>query len=111
MAGILIVVAFLLALGFIKAVVIVPNKSAYVLERLGRYHRTLFAGFHMITPIVRCLKLPGFAAAAGKDFAETIRCVAELGFAARRPHIIRGCDRPEHGSTGRIFGVKVLSCD
>lgn len=35
-----------------KALVIVPQQSACVVERLGRYHRTLPAGWHILTPIV-----------------------------------------------------------
>jgi regulator of protease activity HflC (stomatin/prohibitin superfamily) len=51
MAGVAIVV-FLLVFGAMRAVVIVPNGSAYVIERLGRYRETLPAGFHLIMPIV-----------------------------------------------------------
>ncbi|MDX2473925.1 MAG: paraslipin, partial [Candidatus Krumholzibacteria bacterium] len=29
---------------------IVPQKSAYIVERLGKYSRTLQAGFHILTP-------------------------------------------------------------
>jgi regulator of protease activity HflC (stomatin/prohibitin superfamily) len=52
MIGTLVVVAFLLIFAIAKAVVIVPDKYAYVVERMGRYDRTLSAGFHMITPII-----------------------------------------------------------
>ncbi len=31
---------------------IVPQKSAYIVERLGKYSRTLKAGFHILTPFV-----------------------------------------------------------
>jgi len=52
MAGVAIVVVFLLVFGAVRAVVIVPKGSAYVIERLGRYRETLLAGFHMIMPLV-----------------------------------------------------------
>jgi len=52
MAAVLIVVAFLIVFGVMRAVVIVPNSSAYIIERLGRYQRTLSPGFHIITPIM-----------------------------------------------------------
>ncbi len=52
MAGVAIVVVVLLVFGVVRAVVIVPNGSAYVIERLGRYRATLHAGFHIIMPIV-----------------------------------------------------------
>jgi regulator of protease activity HflC (stomatin/prohibitin superfamily) len=52
MVGVAIVVAFLLVYGALKAVVIVPNGSAYVIERLGRYRATLPPGFNIIMPIL-----------------------------------------------------------
>ena len=35
-----------------RTAVVVPQQSAYVVERLGRYHQTLDAGFHMLIPFV-----------------------------------------------------------
>ena len=36
--------------------VIVPADSAYVVERLGRYHRTLPAGFHVVMPVLDAVR-------------------------------------------------------
>ena len=33
-------------------ITIVPDEAAYVVERLGRYHRTLRAGVHFLAPLV-----------------------------------------------------------
>ena len=33
-----------------KTAVVVPQQHAYVIQRLGRYHRTLDAGFHVLLP-------------------------------------------------------------
>ena len=46
-AIVLLVVAVLF-----KTAVIVPQQSAYVIERLGRYSRTLQAGFHILLPFL-----------------------------------------------------------
>jgi len=35
---------------FFKIIRIVPQKQAYIIERLGKYSRTLEAGFHILTP-------------------------------------------------------------
>ncbi|WP_247741759.1 stomatin-like protein [Endozoicomonas sp. G2_1] len=41
-----------LAFKFIKAICLVPTKSAYVVERLGKYRCTLEAGFHVLLPFI-----------------------------------------------------------
>lgn len=46
--GLIIVLIFL----FISTIKIVPQRSAFVVERLGKYRDTLLAGFHIIIPFV-----------------------------------------------------------
>jgi regulator of protease activity HflC (stomatin/prohibitin superfamily) len=41
-----------LAYKFVQAICLVPTKSAYVVERLGKYRCTLEAGFHILLPFV-----------------------------------------------------------
>ena len=36
----------------VRTAVVVPQQSAYVVERLGKYARTLGAGFHILTPFI-----------------------------------------------------------
>ena len=48
----IIVCLFVIVFGAVKSVVIVPNGSAYIVERLGRYRRTLPPGLNFIVPIV-----------------------------------------------------------
>lgn len=47
----IIVIVFVLIL-FAKTVTIVPQKSAFILERLGKYRGTLEAGFHILVPFL-----------------------------------------------------------
>lgn len=42
----------LLIVAFSKTIKIVPQRSAYVVERLGKYQGTLLAGFHILIPFV-----------------------------------------------------------
>lgn len=37
---------------FITSIKLVPTKKAYIVERLGKYHKTLDAGFHALIPFV-----------------------------------------------------------
>lgn len=45
----LIILAFVI---FLSTVKIVPQRSAYIIERFGKYQKTLLAGFHIIIPLV-----------------------------------------------------------
>ena len=59
MTGGLIVFFFLAVLVLIviaKTAIVVPQQSAYVIERLGRYSGTLGAGFHVLLPFVDTIR-------------------------------------------------------
>ena len=47
-----IVLVLLAIVVVIKTAVIVPQQSAYVVESLGKYSRTLAAGFHILIPFI-----------------------------------------------------------
>lgn len=49
---ILWILAFFIFITLIKCVRIVPQKSAFIVERLGKYSATLGAGFHLLTPFL-----------------------------------------------------------
>jgi regulator of protease activity HflC (stomatin/prohibitin superfamily) len=55
-----LVVFFILALLVLiiiaRTAIVVPQQSAYVVERLGRYHATLGAGFHVLLPFVDSIR-------------------------------------------------------
>jgi regulator of protease activity HflC (stomatin/prohibitin superfamily) len=51
-AIILLGIAIVIALIIINSIKIVPQKSAFLVERLGKYNGTLKAGFHFIIPFV-----------------------------------------------------------
>jgi regulator of protease activity HflC (stomatin/prohibitin superfamily) len=49
---VVLVVAILVIIVLAKTARVVPQQSAYVVENLGRYSRTLQAGFHILVPFV-----------------------------------------------------------
>jgi regulator of protease activity HflC (stomatin/prohibitin superfamily) len=53
---VMLVFAFVLLIIIAKTAVVVPQQSAYVVERLGRYSGTLQAGFHMLMPFVDTIR-------------------------------------------------------
>jgi regulator of protease activity HflC (stomatin/prohibitin superfamily) len=50
------ILALLVIIVIAKTAVVVPQQSAYVVERLGRYHATLSAGFHVLLPFVDAIR-------------------------------------------------------
>lgn len=50
-AAIAILVIFIV-ITFLKTARVVPQKSAFIVERLGKYNETLEAGFHILIPFV-----------------------------------------------------------
>ncbi len=56
--ALLVVVVIILLAGMIlaKTAIVVPQQSAFVVERLGKYAGTLNAGFHILTPFVDVIR-------------------------------------------------------
>ena len=50
------VLAILVLIVIAKTAIVVPQQSAYVVERLGRYSGTLQAGFHVLLPFVDTIR-------------------------------------------------------
>ncbi|MBQ7607757.1 MAG: paraslipin [Desulfovibrionaceae bacterium] len=44
--------AFFVIIVLAKSAVVVPNQSAYIVERLGKFHQVLYAGFHILVPFI-----------------------------------------------------------
>jgi regulator of protease activity HflC (stomatin/prohibitin superfamily) len=53
---VVVVFAFFVLITLAKTAIVVPQQSAFVVERLGRYHATLFAGFHILLPFVDVIR-------------------------------------------------------
>jgi regulator of protease activity HflC (stomatin/prohibitin superfamily) len=55
-----LVVFFILAVVVLiiiaRTAIVVPQQSAYVVERLGRYNKTISAGFHILLPFVETIR-------------------------------------------------------
>ena len=51
-----VLIALLVLFIVFKTAVVVPQQSAFVVERLGRYHGTLNAGFHILVPFVDVIR-------------------------------------------------------
>ena len=75
----LIAVAFFVILGIIilaKTAVVVPQQSAYVVERLGKFNRKLDAGFHILVPFLEKVAYRHTLKEQAVDIAEQI-CITK----------------------------------
>lgn len=52
MSFVLLLLSIFIFIAIVKMAKIVPNQWAYVIERLGKYSRTLSAGFHLLFPFL-----------------------------------------------------------
>ena len=52
----LLILTFLVLIIIAKTAVVVPQQSAFVVERLGRFHGILNAGFHVLLPFVDVIR-------------------------------------------------------
>src|SRR5687767_4880810 len=50
------ILALLVIIIIAKTAIVVPQQSAFVVERLGRFHATLSAGFHVLLPFVDVIR-------------------------------------------------------
>jgi regulator of protease activity HflC (stomatin/prohibitin superfamily) len=70
---VLAAVAFIILL---KTAIVVPQQSAYIVQRLGRYSKTLQAGFHILIPGVEKVAYRHSLKEAAIDIAEQI-CITK----------------------------------
>jgi regulator of protease activity HflC (stomatin/prohibitin superfamily) len=67
-----IVLAVLVLVLIAKTAVVVPQQNAFIVERLGRYHATLQAGFHILMPFVDVIRYRHSLKEAAIDIAAQV---------------------------------------
>jgi regulator of protease activity HflC (stomatin/prohibitin superfamily) len=60
----------------VKTAIVVPQQSAYIVERLGKYSKTLHAGFHILVPGIERIAYRHSLKEAALDIAEQI-CITK----------------------------------
>ena len=67
-----VVLALLVIFVIAKTAVVVPQQSAYIVERLGKYRGTLQAGFHILTPFVDAVRYRHSLKESAADIPEQV---------------------------------------
>jgi regulator of protease activity HflC (stomatin/prohibitin superfamily) len=114
-SGSIVVVLALVLLAVIvlaKTAIAVPQQSAYVVERLGRYAGTLDAGFHILTPFVDVVRYRHSLKERAIDIPEQI-CITrdnvQVGVDAVLYLRVLNAERASYGITDFIFAITQLA--
>src|ERR1700690_3535157 len=111
-AYLFIVIASVVVIVMAKTITVVPQQSAFVVERVGKYSRTLQAGFHILVPFVERVAYRHSLKEQALDVAEQI-CItrdnvqvgvdAVLYMQVLDPHLA------SHGITNYNFAISQLA--
>jgi regulator of protease activity HflC (stomatin/prohibitin superfamily) len=77
--GIFLLVLVIAALAFVvllKTAIVVPQQSAFIVERLGKYSSTLHAGFHILFPFIERIAYRHNLKETALDIAEQV-CITK----------------------------------
>jgi regulator of protease activity HflC (stomatin/prohibitin superfamily) len=77
--GVFLLVLVIAAVAFVvlvKTAIVVPQQSAFIVERLGKYSSTLHAGFHILFPFIERVAYKHSLKEAALDIAEQI-CITK----------------------------------
>jgi regulator of protease activity HflC (stomatin/prohibitin superfamily) len=115
MTGFLIVAVILLVFVIIviaKTAVVVPQQSAYVVERLGRYHVTLNAGFYILLPFFDAIRYKHSLKEVAIDIAEQV-CITrdnvQVGVDGVLYYKIIDPQRASYGAANLLFALTQLA--
>jgi regulator of protease activity HflC (stomatin/prohibitin superfamily) len=95
-----------------KTATIVPQQSAYVIEQLGKYSRTLRAGFHILVPFMERVAYRHTLKEMAVDIAEQV-CITkdnvQVGVDGVLYMQVTDPQRASYGITDYIFAISQLA--
>ena len=109
---VLFVLAVFVLITIAKTAVVVPQQSAYVVERLGRYHGTLGAGFHVLLPFVDTIRYRHSLKEVAIDIAAQV-CITrdnvQVGVDGVLYLKVLNPERASYGITDYLFAISQLA--
>jgi regulator of protease activity HflC (stomatin/prohibitin superfamily) len=109
---VILALVILFAIVLAKTAIVVPQQSAYVVERLGKYAGTLEAGFHILTPFVDVVRYKLSLKERAIDIPEQI-CITrdnvQVGVDGVLYLKILNAERASYGITDYIFSIIQLA--
>jgi regulator of protease activity HflC (stomatin/prohibitin superfamily) len=114
MTGLFVVaaLAFVVLLVVAKTAVVVPQQQAFVVERLGKYHSTLSAGFHVLLPFVDAIRYRHSLKETAVDIAEQI-CITRDNVQVAVDGVlylkVMDAERASYGVAQYLFAISQLA--
>src|SRR6188474_184977 len=109
---VLLVVAVFVLFVVYRTAVVVPQQSAYVVERLGRYHATMNAGFHLLMPFVDVIRYRHSLKETAWDIAAQV-CITrdnvQVGVDGILYLKVLNPERASYGITDYVFAIVQLA--
>src|SRR4051812_19483725 len=112
--GLITTIAFavLVVIVIAKTAVVVPQQSAYVVERLGKYSGTLNAGFHVLVPFMDVIRYRHSLKEIAIDIPEQI-CITrdnvQVGVDGVLYMKVLDPERASYGITNFVFAITQLA--
>ena len=112
--ALVVVVLFALVVLFVvyRTAVVVPQQSAFVVERLGRYNATLNAGFHILVPFVDVIRYKHTLKEVAVDIPAQV-CITrdnvQVGVDGILYLKILNAERASYGISDYIFAISQLA--
>jgi regulator of protease activity HflC (stomatin/prohibitin superfamily) len=112
--SLLVVVALagLVLLLIAKTAIVVPQQNAYVVERLGKYHATLGAGFHILFPFVDVIRYEHSLKETAIDIPEQV-CITRDNVQVHVDGVIYmqvlNAERASYGASDYLFAISQLA--
>lgn len=107
-----VMVAIIVAIIIAKTAVVVPQQSAFVVERLGKYSNTLEAGFHILAPFVDVIRYKHSLKELAIDIPEQV-CITndnvQVGVDGVLYMKILNPERTSYGITDHSFAITQLA--
>ncbi len=107
-----VVLAVLVAFIVAKTAVVVPQQSAFVVERLGRYRGTLGAGFHILIPFIDVIRYRHSLKETAADIAEQV-CITRDNVQVHVDGVlylkVLDPERASYGVADYLFGISQLA--
>ena len=104
--------AFVVIIILVKTAIIVPQQNGFVVERLGKYSRTLNAGFHILIPFIERVAYKHSLKEQAADIDEQV-CITkdnvQVGVDGVLYLQILEPDRASYGITDYVFAISQLA--